>query len=93
MSDSLAERIKRAAEVLKSYGAEEVYVFGSAVTGDLRRDSDVDMAVTDLETGTFFRAMGDAADVVGRPVDLVDLSKPTALARYLKRSGGLKRVG
>jgi len=93
MSEELDERIRQAAEVLKSYGATEVYVFGSAITGDLRRHSDIDMAVLGLSAKVFIKAMGDASDILGRPVDLVDLSKATPFAQYLRDSGTLKHVG
>jgi len=87
------EKIRRAAKVLKSYGAREVYVFGSAAKRRLRRHSDIDMAVVGLPAEIFFRAMGEASEVIGRPVDLVQLDKPTPFSRYLKRSKELKRVG
>ena len=93
MDTELASRIKKAAEILKTYGAREVYVFGSATTDTLRRDSDIDMAVVGLPAKVFFRAMGEASDVLGRPLDLVDLGKPSAFVRYLRESRDLRHVG
>ena len=63
MDAELKQRIEKAAAVLKAAGAREVYVFGSAVTGDRRPDSDVDLAVAGLPPQKFFAAMADAADI------------------------------
>jgi len=93
MTDDLKDRIQAAAEALKAAGASEVYVFGSAVTGRLRDDSDVDLAVTGLPPQRFFQAMGRAARALGRPLDLVDLDEANPFTEYLRRKGALQRVG
>lgn len=74
-------------------GASQVFVFGSAITGGLRADSDIDMAVSGLPARVYFSAISKASDLVGRPVDLVDLDDDTPLVRYLLGSGELVRVG
>ena len=42
------ELIRQAAEVLRAHGATEVYVFGTFAHGDVRPDSDLDIAVRGL---------------------------------------------
>lgn len=81
-----------AANLLRSMGASQVFIFGSAVKGGLRPDSDVDMAVRGLPSQIYFSAISKASDLFGRPVDLVDLDDPTPLVRYLLVSGDLVRV-
>ena len=81
-----------AALLLRSLGATQVFLFGSATRGELRPDSDVDMAVTGLPARVYFSAVSKASDLLGRPVDLVDLDDPTPLVRYLRASGELLRV-
>ncbi|HEX5410304.1 MAG TPA: nucleotidyltransferase domain-containing protein [Terriglobia bacterium] len=54
MAVSFESRIEEAAAALKAAGAREVYVFGSAATGKMRENSDVDMAVSNLPAGVFF---------------------------------------
>ena len=81
-----------AAKVFLRMGATEVFVFGSATKGALRPDSDVDMAVTGLPPQVYFSAISKASDLLGRPVDLVDLDDPTPLVRHLRGSGALVRV-
>lgn len=93
MAEGIESLIQRAAETLKAAGAQEVYVFGSAARGELRENSDVDMAVSGLPPEVFFRAMAAAHDALRRPLDLVDLDEDNPFTRYLKEEGELRRVG
>jgi predicted nucleotidyltransferase len=81
-----------AANMLIGMGASQVYVFGSLVRGELRADSDIDMAVSGLPARLYFSAVSRASDILGRPVDLVDLDDDTALVRHLLESQELIRV-
>lgn len=92
MSQELDKLIEEAADALTAAGASEVYLFGSAASGRLRGHADIDLAVSGLPRERFFRAMGEAWDIVGRPVDLVDLDLSNPFTRYLKKSGELRRV-
>lgn len=92
MNDEFRGLIEKAAEALKKAGAREVYLFGSAAAGQIREDSDIDMAVSGLPPEAFFKAMGDAADILKRPLDLVDLDEETPFTQYLKEEGELQRV-
>ena len=86
------EAVSKAARLLIRLGASEVFVFGSAVKGQLRPNSDIDMAVSGLPALVYFSAISQASDLIGRPVDLVDLDDDSGLVRYLRRSGELVRV-
>lgn len=92
MNCDITESIRKAAEVLRQAGAEEVYVFGSAATGEMDEYSDVDMAVAGLPAGVFFRAMGNASDALGRSLDLIDLDDGGLFVEYLMRKEKLHRV-
>jgi predicted nucleotidyltransferase len=93
MADELKGRIALAAEALKKAGAREVYLFGSAATGRLSKNSDIDMAVRGLPPARFFQAMGEAADLLDVPLDLVDLDEDNPFTEYLREYGELVRVG
>jgi predicted nucleotidyltransferase len=93
LTTSEHEAIGRAAALFRSLGASDVYIFGSAVDERLRPGSDIDMAVAGLPPRVYFSAVSQASDLVGRPVDLVDLDDDTGLVRYLRKSGELVRVG
>lgn len=94
MADAFIEKtaLVAAANLLRSMGATRVFVFGSAIKGGLRPDSDVDLAVTGLPSQVYFSAASKASDLLGRPVDLVDLDDSTPLSRYIVGSGELVRV-
>jgi predicted nucleotidyltransferase len=93
MDEQLRRSIETAATVLRELGAREVYVFGSAAMGTIRARSDIDLAVSGLPPDLFFRAMSKAADVLDRPLDLIDLDQDVPFTRYLKEKGELVRVG
>jgi len=86
------EALAAAAGLLIRLGATEVFVFGSATRGGLRPESDIDIAVRGLPSSVYFSAISKAAELLGRPVDLVDLDDPTPIVRYLPGSGELLRV-
>jgi uncharacterized protein len=92
MTEGVNKQILKAAEVLKAAGAREVYLFGSASSGELREDSDVDLAVSGLPPEVFFRAMGQATRELARPLDMVDLDEQTPFTEYLRKKGKLRRV-
>jgi predicted nucleotidyltransferase len=93
MTDEMNRLVDKAAAELKAAGAKEVYVFGSASTGKMGANSDIDMAVSGLPPEVFFRAMAAAHDAPGCPLDLVDPDEDNAFSRYLKSKGELLRVG
>ncbi|HUT54554.1 MAG TPA: nucleotidyltransferase domain-containing protein [bacterium] len=92
MQDKLNKSISLAAEALKKLGAREVYVFGSAASGRLGPDSDIDLAVSGLPPQLFFKAMARAGDILGRQVDLICLEDDNPFTRYLREEGELQRV-
>lgn len=92
MEPELHSLVEAAAAVLKEAGANAVYLFGSAAQDKMRPGSDIDMAVTGLQPRLFFRAMGQAEDILQRRLDLIDLDVDTPFTRYLKQEGRLKRV-
>lgn len=65
--------IKRAAAELKTAGAREIYVFGSAAHGTGDAASDLDLAVSGLPPSVFYRMGARVSDLIGRSVDLIDL--------------------
>ena len=82
--DSIRRLLKR--EVLDPSGAAliAVYLFGSVAEGRERPDSDVDLAL--LSTGemdpySLFACAQDLGGLLGRDVDLIDLSRASTVMR------------
>jgi uncharacterized protein len=58
------------------YGIDQAYLFGSLTRPNgFTEESDVDIAVEPIEPDRFFTVMGALTELVGRDVDLVELSK------------------
>jgi len=88
----LADEIQQAAETLVSYGATEVYLFGSRATGQVSHGSDVDLAVRGLPDEVFYRAIAAASLVLPVPLDVISLDDPGPFTTYLLEHGELRRV-
>ena len=92
MSKEINDLIKKAAEVLKSFGATDVYLFGSVAKGTDNEHSDIDLAVSGIPPEKFFEAMGSAINAIKKEFDLVDLDEKNPFVDYLKSQGELQRV-
>lgn len=75
----------------------ELGLFGSAVRGELRPDSDVDVLVTfspEADWGLFdlVRMQDELSALLGREVDLVDRAAVEASPNYIRRRSILESV-
>jgi predicted nucleotidyltransferase len=84
---------RAAAAELKTAGAREIYVFGSAAKGTGDAASDLDLAVSGLPPSVFYRMGARVSDLIGHSVDLIDLDINTPFTRYLRTENELVRVG
>lgn len=74
--DRYAAELNRLAGVLKE--AQFAILYGSLVSGALREDSDVDLAVmypSALDADRLIRLVGEVSAVFGRDADLLDLRR------------------
>lgn len=84
--------IQRAVEILKEAGCTEVFLFGSLANGQVRNNSDIDLAIRGCPKGKFFHLLGRLLLEVDHSIDLVDLESQTAFAHYLEQEKELVRV-
>ncbi len=89
----LAVDIRRAIKILREEGCSEVFLFGSGATGQVRKESDVDLAIRGCPRGKFFHLVGRLQIELDHPVDLVNLDFADAFAQHLEKEGPLVRVG
>jgi len=78
--DSVSETLFHRADSLVGVLGDVQFavLFGSAVTGALREDSDIDLAVmypSPLDSDRLIRLVAEISVVFGKPVDLVDLRR------------------
>jgi predicted nucleotidyltransferase len=67
------------------YGVTELYVFGSALKHDEYRD--IDVGVRGIPPALFFKFYGELLRKLPKPVDVVDLSKPSRFTALVEREG------
>ncbi|MDO5750675.1 MAG: nucleotidyltransferase domain-containing protein [Rothia sp. (in: high G+C Gram-positive bacteria)] len=78
---SLIPHQEQALDVLRAYGVQQAYLFGSAARGELTESSDIDLLIT-MPTGRGLSAFRRVAlkleleRVIGRPVDVLDHLNP-----------------
>jgi predicted nucleotidyltransferase len=84
--------VTHAIEILKKEGCSEVYLFGSGAVGNVRDDSDIDLAVRGCPPARFFHVLGMLLMELERSVDLIDLDAPNAFVQYLLKEEKIIRV-
>jgi len=84
--------VKIAAEILKSAGCSECYIFGSIYEGMANEESDIDLAIRGLPPEDFFYVYGQLSMQIKRAIDLVDLDDGTRFSRRLQQSEAMIRV-
>ena len=90
MTDDLKQLILKAADILQSHGATEVFFFGSAARAGIRENRPIDLAVAGLPPDAYFKAMGAVLCAIKRPCNLVDLDESNPYVDYLKSHGKLQ---
>ena len=85
--------IRRAVEILKEAGCTHVFLFGSLTAGKVRDGSDIDLAIRGCPKGRFFHLLGKLLLELDHSVDLVNLDRQDAFARYLEKEGELLQIG
>jgi len=84
--------INKAAEILKSAGCSECYIFGSLSEGRAGDDSDIDLAVRGLPPEKFFIVYGQLSMQLKRAIDLVDLDDGSRFSKKLQQREVMTRV-
>ncbi|MDX9957274.1 MAG: nucleotidyltransferase domain-containing protein [Spirochaetia bacterium] len=94
--DSLSEKDRQeldaAIVLLKSYGALEIFLFGSMARGDMDEHSDWDLAVRGLPPASYFNALARLMKILSRTVDLVDLDEANPFSVYVTTKDEFTRV-
>ena len=72
VSEAFRQDMKKAIETLSAAGCSEIYLFGSAASGELTTESDIDLAVRGCPPGKFFELHGQLLRELSRSVDLIN---------------------
>lgn len=82
--------IKKAIKILKDEGCSEIFIFGSLANGEANEGSDIDIAITGLNSNRYFKVMGRLMIELENSFDLVDLDENTRFVEIIKKEGLLK---
>ncbi len=92
LSPEIEKDLIIAVDYLKSVGCTEIFLFGSAATGEVTKDSDLDIAVRGIKPADFFFVYGELLMRLTRSADLIDLDIQKKFGQQLMDSDSLKRV-
>ncbi len=91
MVDILQNKIPYVVELLRKHKVKRAYAFGSAVTGDFNKDSDIDLLIAfednldPVEYGQHYFDLADQLEqLLQRPVDLI--TEPSLKNPYFIKS-------
>jgi len=93
MEESAKKDLEKAAQILKEFGAKEIFVFGSQADGTATKRSDLDLAVSGIPPEKFYKACGRVIMSIDHEVHIVDLDSSSPFIDYLKSSGEMRIVG
>ena len=69
---SLKKELSKIVDISKDFGTKKVFLFGSCLE-DMNSAQDIDIAVSGVEPGKFFKYYGKVSMAVEDEVDIVDL--------------------
>jgi predicted nucleotidyltransferase len=84
--------IEKAIKILLDEGCQEIYLFGSVVEGPVSPESDIDIAVKGIPSGSYFEIFARLMMQLDHPVDLIHLEKENRFGNMLQKEGYLHRV-
>jgi predicted nucleotidyltransferase len=82
-----------AMNLLKTEGCESVYLFGSLVTGESHRNSDIDIGIKGLPPGKFFNVYAKLDNCLSNNIDLVDFDANNKFYNLLYSLGEVIKIG
>lgn len=91
---SYKDDINKAIKILKSYGATEIYIFGSIANGNFHNKSDIDIAIRGIKFSNFYKVASILMFELENEFDLVDLDDENdRFSQMIYEKGELLKVG
>ena len=85
--------IENVTNFLKNEGCEEVFLFGSLVTGKIHDDSDIDIGIKGYPKGKFFKLYSRLYFDFDKEIDLVDFDANEDFYSMLTKIGEVVQIG
>ena len=93
MPNKYSSDVKKAVNLLRNEGCGAVFLFGSAVTGKIHKNSDLNIGVSGLPPKRFFGVHASLDKELSNSVDLVDFDLNKDFYSLLESLGEVVRVG
>ena len=93
LPEKYQDDIKKATNLLRNAGCKGVFLFGSLITGDVHKDSDIDIGITGLHPSKFFRVYASLDRELTNRVDLVDFDLTNDFYGLLSSLGEVVEIG
>jgi len=84
--------IERATDLLKNEGCS-VFIFGSMVTGEIDKNSDIDIGISGLSPKNFFKVYAELDKETSNKIDLVDFDTQKDFYNLLNSLGEVVKIG
>jgi predicted nucleotidyltransferase len=81
--------LERAGPVLRAYGVQEVWLFGSVATGTAQAHSDLDLLAAPVAVVDYWALRRDLEAALGHPVDLHTQDDDVQFVRKVRERGEL----
>jgi len=85
--------IENATKLLKNEGCEEIFLFGSLVTGKIHEESDIDMGIKGLPRERFLHLYSKLYFDFDNKIDLVDFDENVDFYSLLNNLGEVVQIG
>ncbi len=86
------EDIEKTTDLLKNEGCS-VFLFGSMVTGEINKNSDIDIGISGLPPKNFFRIYAKLDKAASNKIDLVDFDTQKDFYNLLDSLGEVVKIG
>jgi len=88
----LEKTLEKISSILKSEGCQEIFLFGSHVTGHAHENSDIDIGVRGLNPSKFFSVYARLDNEIPQKIDFVDFDEQTAFFNFLNGIGEVQKI-
>ena len=92
LSSPFKEDIDSAISILRKYGVQEIYIFGSLADGTYNENSDIDIAVRGLKPELYFKAYSELRFNITRKIDHLNMDTQKRFVQMLDNLKELIRV-
>jgi len=79
--------LKKGSPVFRKYNVNQVYIFGSVISGRCSKHSDIDLFVPSLPNDQYWQFRHELEEAVQLPIDLYTESDDPVFVRKIKERG------